>query len=232
MSKAIFNRLGVTSGMGGSGDGNKPIDPTLIKLEDKRKKNPISGQPFKTGQNKSLSVNPDVIKQIIAQAKAKGIDPYTALAISYQESGLDNKNPFNLNPDFFGKSFGNPEEGIKSIMKQMDYAKNLQKTGVIPQGEDFMLQGYNGYGKIKKGHQDLEGATSIYGVPIPAEGFDFRKNPLYGKTVMSLRDEILKQNPQISDLVNTTPAYKQPMAPPTFDNMQAPALSNFYTGKL
>lgn len=232
MQSPLFKGLGVSSGLSVKPEGNddplplyKPKDTTIINLEDKRKNNPVTGLPFKTGQNKSLKIDQGVVSDIIAHSKANGIDPYTALAVSYQESGLDKNRPFNLNPDFYGKAFGGPEEGVNSLVKQLQYAKSLQNKGTIPEGEEFYLQGNNGYGKIKKGHQDLEGSRSIYGMPIPDEGIDFAKKPLYGKTIMSLRDEILKNNPQIKSLIENTPAYKKANKAPLM-NMAAPSLTN------
>jgi hypothetical protein len=186
--------------------------PTMIDIQDTRKLNPVTGKALTDKQKKSVKVNQDYITDIIGQAKAAGIDPYTALAVSYQESGFGNGDKlFNLNPQVFGKPFGNAEEGMKSLQDMFKYAKNLQGRGVVPQGEEFLLQGNNGYGKIKKGHADLEGSNSIYGMPIPDEGIDFKKNPYYGRTVLSLRDEILKNNRSISDLIQNTPAMKKPI---------------------
>ncbi len=181
--------------------------PTMIDIQDQRKLNPVTKKPLTDKQKKSVKVNQEYITSIIGQAKAAGIDPYTALAVSYQESGFGNGDKlFNLNPKVFGKPFGNAEEGMKSLQDMFKYAKNLQTRGVVPQGEEYYLQGNNGYGKIKRGHADLEGSTSIYGVPIPNEGIDFKQNPYYGQTVMSLRDEVLKKNSTINNLIQNTPA--------------------------
>jgi|SRR5690242_103620 len=90
------------------------------------------------------------------------IDPLTALAVSYQETQLNKDAPFNINPQVYGKPTGNAEEGLKSLEGQFQYAKNLQGRGIIPQGEDYLIQGNNGYGIIKRGHADLEGAHKIY----------------------------------------------------------------------
>ena len=187
----------------------KPKDTIKnVRIEDTRKSNPTTGSTIKDTERKSIDVDPQLLKDIIGEAKASGVDPLTALAISYQETGLKKDAPFNLNPDFYGKPTGNAKEGVKTIVDQLKYAKILQAKGVIPHGEDYLLQGYNGYGRIKKGHADLEGAQRIYGYPIPDEGVDFKHNPLYGKTVISLR-ELLKSNPQIQELIQTTNPYKQ-----------------------
>jgi len=180
-----------------------------IKINDTRKVSPTTGRPLKDTEKKSLNVDPELINDIVKNATINGIDPLTALAISYQETGLNKNAPFNLNPKVFGKPTGNAEEGMKSLQEQFRIAKSLQSRGVIPQGEEYYLQGNNGYGIIKRGHADLEGANRIYGVDIPQEGINFKHMPLYGKTVMSLR-ELLKNNPQIMDIINSnTPANKK-----------------------
>jgi hypothetical protein len=175
-----------------------------IRINDARKESPTTGLPLKDTDRKSMNVDPELIKDIVTHAKKSGIDPLTALAISYQETGFnqEGKGAFNLNPNVFGKPVGNAEEGMRSLQEQFKYANNLQARGVIPQGEDYFLQGNNGYGLVKRGHADLEGAHKIYGMDIPHEGLNLGKNPLYGKTVLSLR-ELLKSNPEIMQLVNT-----------------------------
>lgn len=180
-----------------------------IRINDTRKVSPTTGLPLKDTEKKSLNADPDLIRDVVKNAVNNGIDPLTALAISYQETGLNKDAPFNLNPQVFGKPTGNAEEGMKSLQEQFRIAKNLQSRGVVPQGEEYYLQGNNGYGIIKRGHADLEGANRIYGVDIPQEGINFKHTPLYGKTVMSLR-ELLKSNPQIMDIIkSTTPVNKK-----------------------
>jgi len=173
-----------------------------IRIHDTRKVSPTSGLPFRDTERKTLNADPNLIRDIVKHAKGAGIDPLTALAISYQETGFnqEGRGAFNLNPIVFGKPVGNPEEGMRSLKENFRIAQSLQKRGVIPQGEDYYLQGNNGYGIIKRGHADLEGANRIYGIDIPQEGINFKHNPLYGKTVISLR-ELLKSNPQIMDMI-------------------------------
>lgn len=162
-----------------------------------------------TYRGSTYNVNPTLIRQIAGSAKGSGIDPYTALSIGYQESGLDVNGPYHLNPDYYGSPFGNAGSGIESIDRQMKYARNLQNRGVIPQGEDYTIQGYNGYGTIWPGHADLEGASKIYGTRIPASGLNLRKNPLYGKRIIDVRNNAIKNNPQVvQEVEDAIPLYK------------------------
>lgn len=181
----------------------KPKDTqTSIPIQDTRKTDVITGKKIVDKGNLSKKIDSQTAKEIISEARKAGIDPLTALAISYQESGIAKGKPFNLNPDVFGKPFGNAQEGIQSLKNMFAYAKSLQNKGKIPSSEEYFLQGNNGYGKIKKGHADLEGSTSIYGLPIPDEGINFMKNPLYGKRILDIRDNILKNNQNIQSLLN------------------------------
>jgi hypothetical protein len=158
----------------------------------------------------SRKVPRGTLKRIIDASRNK-VDPYNSLAIAYQESGIDSANPYHLNPNYYPSHLGGPEAGVQSIQQQMKYANNLRNKGVIPQGEDYQLQGYNGYGKIWSDHADLEGAKKIYGQSIPDTGLDLKKNPLYGKRIMAIK-EALRKNPEIVNMVNSSadylPAYK------------------------
>jgi hypothetical protein len=73
-----------------------------------------------------------------------------------------------------------------------------------------MIQAYNGLGKItpqtEKGYHGFEMAK-IYGVPLPKAGIDMRKNPLYGKRVIDLRDNVIKKNPELVRYVESLPKY-------------------------
>jgi hypothetical protein len=174
-----------------------------IKVNDTRKVSPTSGLPLRDTERKTLNADPRLIRDIVKHAKGAGIDPLTALAISYQETGFnqEGRGAFNLNPKIFGKPVGNAEEGMRSLQEQFRIAKDLQRRGVIPESEEHFLQGNNGYGIIKRGHADLEGSHKIYGLDIPQEGINFKHNPLYGKTIVSLR-ELLKTNPQIMGMIS------------------------------
>ena len=46
--------------------------------------------------------------------------------------------------------------------------------------------------------------NAFYGVPIPNTGFiDMMKNPLYGKEILDIRDNIIKKNKDIQNMVDT-----------------------------
>jgi len=170
--------------------------------------------PSNTVKIGDRTIDRTAISNIVQAARKNQVDPYTALAIAYQESGIDKDHPYHLNPDVYGTNYGNADQGMRSIVAQMQYADRLQKSGKVPSGEDYRLQGYNGYGIIKRGHADLEGANSIYGQAIPDNGIDLRSNPLYGKRIIDIRENLLRNNPYIQEALSrqrmggeTTPQY-------------------------
>jgi hypothetical protein len=200
--------------------------PQLLRINDIRKINPTTGIPFTTSQmgGKTTSVDPATLKAVIAHAKAKGIDPYTALAIAYQESEFGKGgNPLGQAPSY------NPDQGIpesdttnieasrlaNALKDKLGYAKRL---GYDKKGETFALQAYNGYGDLRHLLMKVGGkmvGQKLYGNMVtPDKPFLMSDNPLYGKTIVSLRDEILKKHEGIKQLVDTTPAYGLPATPP------------------
>jgi hypothetical protein len=77
----------------------------------------------------------------------------------------------------------------------------------------------------------------IYGVPVPKEGINMKKNPLYGKQIMDLRDNVLNQNPEYVNYLNTVYNSKDPV--PVYSDVELkslgppPLLGKFaYGGKI
>ncbi len=62
---------------------------------------------------------------------------------------------------------------------------------------------YNGMGKL--GVQRMNGKptpTKYYGLDVTEKApLDLKKNPLYGKTIQDLRDNVIKKNPRIQKLL-------------------------------
>ena len=70
------------------------------------------------------------------------------------------------------------------LKEKLDYAKRLGK--IAP--ED-VIQAWNGYGRVKAG---------LYG---SKDSIDMAKNPVYGKRVLDIIDNILKKNPEIVKMI-------------------------------
>jgi hypothetical protein len=104
----------------------------------------------------------------------------------------------------------------KAIKEKMSYATELRKKGILPQGEEYDLQTYNGLGVLRP-TASVGGKiqdASYYGIPVTAQHpLDLKRNPAYGKIVRQLRDEVIGNNPDILKLIESTPAYgQQPQA--------------------
>ncbi len=203
----------------------KPKDVSVIQLEDKRRINPATGTPYKSMGSKGIKANEEDVRAIIAHAKAKGVDPRTALAIALQETNIGQ-----LDPNYGSAWATMEDEGFtddrnryanilaKAIKDKSAYARELRGKGLLPAGEEFDLQTYNGLGVLKPtlsvGGQ-LQNA-SYYGIPVTASHpLNLKKNPAYGKIVRQLRDEVIGTNPKIQELINSVPAYGQTNEAPT-----------------
>ncbi len=233
MNSALFKGLGMASGLDGLNAedpvpaGKLPLyvpkDTRRLKIQDLRKFNPATGQPWKGDAPMSASVNPDVIDYVIKQAMNKGVDPNTALAIALQETKLGN-----LNEDVGSAWATLPDSGItnpyeqgansmvKALVDKLDYAKRL---GYDKKGEAFALQAYNGYGKLMPRGAGAGVPTTeyYYGIPTTrANPLNMATNPVYGKTIMSVRDEIIKKHPEIQKAIQKAMASRkaQPMESP------------------
>ena len=66
--------------------------------------------------------------------------------------------------------------------------------------EAEQIQGWNGYGTITSDNNEYP-SGKLYGVDLP---IDFDKDPVYGKTIINLRDSVIKQNPEVVRIVEQT----------------------------
>lgn len=208
-----------------------PIGKGKLNLEDTRK--------VRATTQKALNPNTDLvsgqydkgtIQQVLDAAKRYNYDPYTALAVALQESRLgqsdDNLGHLLDNPtaissklpdrkkarqsmkrEEFDKMYS-ADDMVRMLMEKKDMADKLGMKD-----EFHHLQAYNGLGKVyPKTENDYHGydMAKIYGVDLPKEGIDMKKNPLYGKQVIDLRENVIKKNPEIMKIAKT---YYNPNAP-------------------
>lgn len=144
------------------------------------------------------------IKKMIKEAKKRGLsldDVYNLSAIDLQETGwgkTDDNMGHVLN--YKGKD---PIDGfLNAYQDKMKTANRLKYTDPY-----LRLQVYNGLGKVyPTTEQWYHGfkANSFYGVPVPKTGLDLKKNPLYGKQIVDLRDNVLKKNPEFVKFITET----------------------------
>lgn len=210
--------------------------PKTFKIEDKRKVLATSGQPIRPNVDiTSGEYDLDVLKGIVESAKRNKLsieDAKNLAAIAFQETK-------------FGKVDENLGHVINNIESRSDlealtnaYITKMKKADRLGLTDEALrLQVYNGLGVIKPStEQDYHGfkMKKIYGVPVPNEGISMKKNPLYGKQIMDLRDNVLNQNPEYVNYLNAAYNSKNPV--PVYSDIElkswgpTPTLRKFEMG--
>lgn len=179
-------------------DGGTASD--TIRINDTRKIRATTNKPINpnvdlvTGNYKSKT-----IEDIVNASLRNGVDPDTALALAMQESKLGNTDE-NLGHIVGGSYRGEEANDMTKLLSDKMYeGRKLGKRT-----DEQLLQMYNGTGKIfPTTEQDYHGfkMKQAYGVPIPKEGIDMSKTPLYGKQVIDIRDNVIKKNKIVADTV-------------------------------
>ena len=169
--------------------------PTL-KVQDNRSVDFASGLKVTDRNKKSSNVDAELIKQITLEANRAGVDPYTMLAIGLQETGLTKDwldNPFHLTTP--------QTENV--IRESVNFFKAKLKTAESKgkETEADKIQAWNGYGKITT--KSELGGKMYYGIDVSKEPLDMSNNPVYGKRIIDLRDNVLKKNPEIARIVES-----------------------------
>jgi hypothetical protein len=191
-----------------------PRLPGKYKISDLRKMSGTTGKAIDP-RTELLSGEYDGerMENIVKASKRYGIDPYTALAIDLQETGLGKRSPGSIGHtmmDFrqmIPTKMPSEEESdeydmyARAIATKMQYADKLGIKDPL-----VRLQAYNGLGKIfPETEQNYHGfkMKKIYGVPVPKGGIDMRKNPLYGKRVSDIRDNILRKDKNLDAYIRS-----------------------------
>lgn len=215
-------------GLMGMANPSKQEEPTpTIKINDTRQIDAATGQKLLDSNRMSANVDMKLAKMIVDTAKKHGIDPATALSIGLNETSLSlpkvqnvspnskyasivNSDPYKrANPFMVGAKDELPDE--KGVMQpigdridkngaidtffeifknRLATAKRLGKTN-----EADAIQAYNGYGKINKG--------TLYGIDTEKTPIDFNTNPIYGKKILDIRENIVKKNPDLMALISS-----------------------------
>jgi hypothetical protein len=205
-----------------------PMGKGKLSLEDTRK---IRATTQKEMNPKTDLVSGQydkrVIQHVLDAAKRYNYDPYTALSVALQETKFGNED-VNLghttyNPKSIksllseeikpGKNIDTDykyaaDELVRALIEKKNYAESLGYKD-----EEHLIQAYNGLGNIypktEKGYHGFE-MSKIYGVDLPKSGINMVKNPLYGKQIIDLRENVIKKNPEIAKIAET---YYNPNAP-------------------
>ncbi len=166
----------------------------FVDLKDTRTIRATTGEKINPNVDlKADKYNKVVIDNIIKKSKAVGVDPSTMLAIALQETNFGKKDA-NLGHALYGDT-AYPYGYIDFYKQKLNEAKRAKIDNELLQ-----IQYYNGLGTVTpETEEDYHGfkMQKIYGVPIPAGGINMRKNPLYGKQIVDLRDNVVLKNPYI-----------------------------------
>lgn len=212
----------------GMAAGLAPTEKRKIKITDPRKVNSW-GEPIKKGRGGEY--DEDVIKQISLGAIKNGVDPLTAVSLGMWESGLgtygnDNKDPNNALSNWgqvrLDKWGGDktPPELMQLINENPDINPHAlamsfvlkKKMGEVKDGDEAKkIQAYNGFRLMPK--NDI-GGTNMYGIDLSKypKGYDLGKDPKYGNAIIDVRENIIKQNPELVEYIKKLSPTQQGMS--------------------
>lgn len=175
-----------------------------IIIKDSRTQDAVSGTKISDTNNLGSKAHLFTVKEIIRAAREAKIDPYTALAVAHQETGLSSDyadNPMRIRYDSNQLGANSNKNSVELAMDIMNdknrIAKSRGKTD-----EASIIQAWNGYGKVGK---NTEGKQNfLYGIDVSKEDIDMDTNPVYGKRVLDIRENIIKKNPELVKLIEST----------------------------
>ena len=192
----------------------KPVTkgkPRTLNIVDPRKKMATTNQPLRPNSDlvggKYNSNHLDKLMQEAKRQKLSKQDMMNLSAMGFQETKWG-KSDGNIG-HVLGNWKGNDsyQQFISAYKEKM---KEADRLGI--KDPATRLQVYNGLGtvtpKTEKHYHGFE-MQKIYGVPIPKGGINMKKNPLYGKQVMDIRDNVLAKNPEYLQYMDSI--YKAPV---------------------
>lgn len=177
----------------------------VVKFEDPRKISATTGKAINPNADlKSGYYDDATIRRIVEAAYRHGVDPYTAVSIGLQETGLGktDDNIGHVTGPQAEKDLGAKSEEEYFVLTIKDKMKYADKLGI--KDDLTRIQAYNGLGNVypttESGYHGFN-MQKIYGVPLTKKGINMRKNPLYGKRVVDLRENVIKNNPTVNEYV-------------------------------
>ena len=188
--------------------------PKRLSIRDPRKIMMTTGKPLRPNSDLvSGEYDSEDLGNLLTAAKIRKMsynDMMNLAAMGFQETkwGKSDSNIGHTQGEFGDESeqdsYSNFIDAYNAKMKDADRLKIKD--------EATRLQVYNGLGKIfpstEAGYHGFK-MKKIYGVPVPKGGIDLRKNPLYGKQVIDIRDNVLKRNPEFMRYMDST--YRAPI---------------------
>lgn len=161
-----------------------------VKITDNRVIDQSSGLKLTDKNKKGSKADIGLVRQITLEANRAGVDPYTMLSLALQETGLTKEwldNPFHFSNSKADNVIRESIEFFKSKLKLAD--SKGKKT------EADKIQAWNGYGKISP--KSEYNSNVYYGINVSKTPLDMSKNPVYGKRIIDLRENVIKKNPEI-----------------------------------
>lgn len=180
-------------------DGNSGEITDPIQLKDKRRVDAATGKPLADNNRFGYKISKQTAKELIKSAKEKGLDPGLVLSMALQETGVQRLNPLHDNAQeldnydvmkSYAERFPNGitaknvnDSSIENLANKLQYAKSHGKLTEAEQA-----QAWNGYGTVE----------NMYGLPGKT---NMSKNPVYGKRIVDLKNNVIKNNPEILTLM-------------------------------
>jgi len=199
--------------------------PESFNIQDNRKINPVTKKPI--NQKKDLknykNVQKEDVEAIIKAADFLKYPRDLALSVALQESGLgtiDENYGHNINyyyePPNDATVFSGKEKQaldyISGLQDKANSAKKLAAQKKIPKANQiYQLQAYNGLGVITPATEQAyyNGKNkSFYGIDVTKKPLNLAKNPVYGKTIMNLRDSVVRLDPNLQKMLKVNPYYQ------------------------
>ena len=188
--------------------------PKRLSIRDPRKIMMTTGKPLRPNSDLVTGeYDSEHLGNLLTEAKRRKMsynDMMNLAAMGFQETKWGKTDPnIGHTMDIFGDD-PNPDAYSNFINAYDAKMKDADRLKI--KDEATRLQAYNGLGKVFPSTEaDYHGfkMKKIYGVEVPKGGIDLRKNPLYGKQVMDIRDNVLKRNPEFMRYMDST--YRAPM---------------------
>jgi hypothetical protein len=188
--------------------------PKRLSIRDPRKIMMTTGKPLRPNSDLVTGeYDSEHLGNLLTEAKRRKMsynDMMNLAAMGFQET------KWGRSDDNIGHTMGDfgdePMQDTYSNFINAYNAKMKDADRLKIKDEATRLQVYNGLGKVFPSTEaDYHGfkMKKIYGVEVPKGGIDLRKNPLYGKQVMDIRDNVLKRNPEFMRYMDST--YRAPM---------------------
>jgi len=173
-----------------------PTYPSRVRINDPRTINATSGKPINANVDlKSGDYHTGVIGEIARAARAYDQDAQELMAIALQETNLGKADPnYGHVLDYYDPQDRGSAYDLAFAKTKKDELANSKGFG---NNELLKLQAYNGLGSVypstEAGYHGFN-MSSIYGVPLTGAGINMVENPLYGKRIVDLRDNVLKNS--------------------------------------